>query len=171
MQNELLTWAGLDPLIDHLIGQIDREIDMILMLNPGGIVVGGILVDALKVQDAHIAKIDCCRELGREDRKHDPKYAPWPKIGTFPRDEDLNGKTVLIVAAAWGTGRCISAVRGRVVGAGGEAFTAVLHYDPGRSIFTDAKPDYYAAVTSNWIVYPWEGARGTRLVLANPALS
>ena len=46
MQRELLPWTEIDPLIDHLVSQIDREIDVLLTLNPGGIVPGGILAEA-----------------------------------------------------------------------------------------------------------------------------
>jgi hypothetical protein len=37
----------------------------------------------------------------------------------------------------------------------------VLHYKPGESLFKTRKPDYYAAVTDAFIVYPWETKRST----------
>jgi hypothetical protein len=36
----------------------------------------------------------------------------------------------------------------------------VLHYNPYRNLFGNAKPDYYAAVTDAFIIYPWENPRG-----------
>ena len=165
MQNEILPWTEIDPLVDHLIAQIDREIQCILMLNPGGIIPGGMLAEALGVNDLRIAEIECRKEFGLERQKIDPKLAAWPKIGAFPDDGTLEGKTVLVVSNAWGTGRCVSAVRSRAAGAGGDVYTAVFHFDARRNLFPDLKPDFYAAVTSNWIVYPWEGARGKRFVL------
>jgi hypothetical protein len=36
----------------------------------------------------------------------------------------------------------------------------VLHYRPGSSLFKQAGPTYYAAITDALIVYPWEVGRG-----------
>jgi len=36
----------------------------------------------------------------------------------------------------------------------------VLHHKPAESMFRDAAPDYYAAVTDAWVIYPWEIDRG-----------
>ena len=44
--------------------------------------------------------------------------------------------------------------------AGGRAEAAVLHYKPTSSLFRGAGPDYYAAVTDHFVVYPWEVQRG-----------
>jgi hypothetical protein len=33
-------------------------------------------------------------------------------------------------------------------------------------MFRDAAPDYYAAVTDAWILYPWEIERGTHRELS-----
>jgi len=53
-------------------------------------------------------------------------------------------------------------VRERLVGARAEAFNCVLHFNPYRSLFKKHKPDFYAAVTDAYIVYPWEIDRGLR---------
>ena len=36
----------------------------------------------------------------------------------------------------------------------------MLHYKPGSSLFREAGPNYYAAITDRFIVYPWEVQRG-----------
>jgi hypothetical protein len=41
-------------------------------------------------------------------------------------------------------------------------FTCVLHFNPHRSLFSKAEPDFYAAVTDAFIVYPWEVDRGLK---------
>jgi hypothetical protein len=41
----------------------------------------------------------------------------------------------------------------------------VLHFNPYRNLFGHVRPDYYAAVTDAFIVYPWEVDRGTDQVL------
>ncbi|MBZ0278196.1 MAG: phosphoribosyltransferase, partial [Anaerolineae bacterium] len=55
-----------------------------------------------------------------------------------------------------------TAVRGRTQAAGATPFTCVLHYNPYRSLFSKAEPDFYAAITDAFIVYPWEIDRGLR---------
>jgi hypothetical protein len=52
------------------------------------------------------------------------------------------------------------------VAAGGFPSTCVLHFNPYRSLFSNARPNYYAAITDAHIIYPWEAKRGgDRLVL------
>jgi hypothetical protein len=42
----------------------------------------------------------------------------------------------------------------------------VLHFNPHRSLFGTVRPDYYAAITDAFILYPWEIDRGVdKLIL------
>jgi hypothetical protein len=45
----------------------------------------------------------------------------------------------------------------------------VLHFNPYRSLFSQAKPDFYGAVTDAYIIYPWETGRGMDQILARPS--
>jgi hypothetical protein len=75
----------------------------------------------------------------------------------------------LVVDDVWGSGRTITAVKNRVSAAGGNPSTCVLHFNPYRSLFTKAEPDYYAAITDAYIIYPWEVDRGPdRILLDTP---
>ncbi|MCL4824836.1 MAG: hypothetical protein KJZ57_11540 [Anaerolineales bacterium] len=65
----------------------------------------------------------------------------------------------------WGSGRTMAAVKNRVSAAGGFPETCVLHFNPYRNLFGGARPDYYAAVTDAFIIYPWEIQRGGDEVL------
>ena len=89
----------------------------------------------------------------------------WPEFIQFPADDKLRGRPTLIVDDVWGSGRTITAVKNRVSAAGGFPETCVLHYNPYRSLFGSVRPDYYAAVTDAFIVYPWEVDRGADQVL------
>jgi hypothetical protein len=40
-----------------------------------------------------------------------------------------------------------------------------MHFNPNRSLFGNLRPDYYAAVTDAFIIYPWEAKPGLDLVL------
>jgi hypothetical protein len=53
------------------------------------------------------------------------------------------------------------------VAAGGYPYSCVFHFNPYRSLFSDAKPNYYAAITDAYIIYPWEIDRGVDRVLLN----
>jgi hypoxanthine phosphoribosyltransferase len=86
----------------------------------------------------------------------------WPSFLQFPARELLERRRTLIVDDVWGSGRTSTAVKGRVESSGGEPFTCVLHFNPYRSLFNKAKPDFYGAVTDAYIVYPWEVDKGTR---------
>jgi hypoxanthine phosphoribosyltransferase len=66
----------------------------------------------------------------------------------------------LIVDDVWGSGRTITTVKNRVSAAGGLPSTCVLHFNPNRNLFGTARPDYYAAITDAYIIYPWEIDRG-----------
>ena len=74
----------------------------------------------------------------------------------FPADPLLNERRVLIVDDVWDSGRTIMAVRERVLDAGGYPETAVLHYKPRRTAYSDVRPTYYVDETDAWIVYPWD---------------
>jgi hypoxanthine phosphoribosyltransferase len=98
------------------------------------------------------------------------KLLAWPTFLQFPEDDLLRERRVLVVDDVWGSGRTINSVRGRVEAAGGRPEVAVLHYKPGDSLFS-TKPEYYAAVTDAYVVYPWERGRGAQgLRMFEPSL-
>jgi hypoxanthine phosphoribosyltransferase len=167
-RRELLTWQEVDRLIDHLVPQFRTEFDAMVMISRGGVVPGGILAEALGVQDLLIASVDFPYEAERERAK----LLAWPKFIQFPGEDQVSGRRVLVVDDVWGSGRTITAVKSRVAAGGANAFACVLHYNPYRSLFSQAQPDYYAAVTDAHIVYPWEVRRGgDRVLLDEPQRS
>lgn len=160
-RRELISWEEVDRLVEHLIPQFETEFDAMVIVTRGGIVPGGMLCEALNVTDVLTAAVDFPFEVEREAAK---LYA-WPAFIQFPEDSQLRARQVLVVDDVWGSGRTITAVKNRVSAAGGIPSTCVLHFNPHRSLFTEAKPDYYAAVTDAYIVYPWEVDRGPDKVL------
>lgn len=164
LRHEILTWRDIDKLIDHLIPQFDYEFDGMLMVTRGGIIPGGLLAEALGITHVLTAAVDFPAEVERDASK---LYA-WPEFIQFPSDYLLEGRRILIVDDVWGSGRTITAVRNRVGSAGGVPFTCVLHFNPNRNLFGTARPEYYAAVTDAYIVYPWEIDRGADQILKSP---
>ena len=151
MREEVVTWNDLEKLVDHLIPQLHGSYDSLLLITRGGIVPGGMISETLDLKSVLTAAV--------RFPDIEQKLLAWPNFLQFPDDDLLNGQRVLIVDDVWGSGRTINSVRGRVEAAGGRPEVAVLHYKPSQSLFS-TKPEYYAAVTDAFVIYPWEKRRG-----------
>jgi uncharacterized protein len=149
---EFLTWQEVDKLIDYLLPQLRGPYDALMMITRGGIVPGGLIAEALDIKTILTAGVEF-PGVG-EGR------LSWPSFLQFPEDALLRERRVLIVDDIWSHGRTITSVKGRVHAANGRPEAAVLHYKPGASLFREAGPDFYAAVTDRFIIYPWEVQRG-----------
>ena len=160
-RRELLTWQDIDRLIDHLVPQFDQEFDAMVIITRGGIIPGGLLAEALGLTHILTAAVDFPAQMQMEQAK----LMAWPQFIQFPEDRLLRGRRTLVVDDVWGSGRTITAVKIRVSSAGGFPHTCVLHFNPYRNLFGTVRPDYYAAITDAFIVYPWEIRRGTENIL------
>ena len=153
---EFLTWQEVDKLIDHLVPQLTGHYDGLLMITRGGIVPGGLLAEALDIRFILTAAVEFATTS-------EPRLA-WPNFLQFPEDALLVEKRILVVDDIWENGRTITTVTGRIQAAGGRPETAVLHFKPGNSLFRESGPNYYAAITDRFVVYPWETERGRDLL-------
>lgn len=160
-RREILTWEDVTKLIDHLVPQLDHEFEAMVMITRGGIIPGGLLAEAMRLTHVLTAAVDFPAEI---ERQRNGLFA-WPRFIQFPSDEALRGRYTLVVDDVWGSGRTITAVKNRVSAAGGLPYTCVLHFNPYRNLFGTVRPDYYAAITDAYIVYPWEIERGPDRVL------
>ncbi|MBI2759776.1 MAG: phosphoribosyltransferase [Chloroflexi bacterium] len=158
-RREMITWDEVDRLIDYLLPQFRREFTAMVMITRGGIVPGGMLAEAMNITHILTAAVNFPAQLEKST------LMAWPEFLQFPSDDLLRGRPTLIVDDVWGSGRTIIAVKNRVSAAGGFPETCVLHFNPHRNKFSNVKPDYYAAVTDAYIVYPWEIDRGTDQIL------
>ena len=145
---EILSWNDVERLIDELLPQLQGHFDALLMVTRGGIVPGGIVAEALDIRYVMTAAVHFVSSV--------EKRLTWPTFLQFPVDALLRDRRVLIMDDIWSNGRTIMTVSGRVRSAGGRPEMAVLHYKPAESLFPEDRPDYFAAVTDRWIVYPWE---------------
>ncbi len=157
VRTEILTWTDVDRLIDVLLPQLRAvgPFDAIVLITRGGIIPGGLLAEALNIKHLLIAAVD----FPSTERAG---LMAWPAFLQFPSASLLEGRRTIIVDDVWGSGRTSTAVRGRADSAGATPFTCVLHFNPYRSLFSKARPDFYAATTDAYIVYPWEVDRGTK---------
>ena len=160
-RREVITWDEVDRLIDTLLPQFHREFTAMVMITRGGIIPGGMLAEAMNITHILTAAVDFPAQLESQRSS----LMMWPEFIQFPADDKLRGYPTLIVDDVWGSGRTITAVKNRVSAAGGFAETCVLHFNPYRNLFGSARPDYYAAVTDGYIVYPWEVNRDTDQVM------
>ncbi len=156
LHSRVLSWQDVDRLVDSLLPRFEHEFTAMLMITRGGIIPGGLLAEAMNLTHILTAAVDFPAEMSRGDR-----LKAWPQFLQFPEDFLLRGHKVLIVDDVWGSGRTITAVRQRVLAA--EALTAqtcVLHFNPYRTLFGKVRPDYYADVADEYVIYPWEIDRG-----------
>ncbi|MDH3942468.1 MAG: phosphoribosyltransferase [Anaerolineae bacterium] len=162
MRRELVSWEEADRLIDHLMSQFEHDFDAMVVITRGGIIPGGMLAEAMDVKHILTAAVDFpAKELESEK----DKLLAWPQFIQFPDDEVLGARRVLVVDDVWGSGRTSTAVKNRVSAGGGIPFTCVMHFNPQRNLFGNHRPDYFAASTDAYIIYPWETDRGTDRVL------
>jgi hypothetical protein len=147
-----LSWADVDDLMGSLISRLQGyNYDVVIAITRGGIIPGGIIAEQLRIQQVLVASVDFY-----EDESH---QLDWPVFMQFPADSFLRGKQILIVDDVWYRGNEVLSVTDRVKQAGGNPISAVLHYKPQFSAFEDKSPNFYAAQTDDWIIYPWEADR------------
>jgi len=166
IRRELITWEDVDRLIDYLLPQFEGDFDSMLLITRGGIIPGGLLAEAMHIAHILTAAVDFPAEMERERTG----LFAWPRFIQFPDDELVRGRRCLVVDDVWGSGRTITAVKNRISAAGGFSWTCVLHFNPHRSLFGSLRPDYYAATTDAYIVYPWEIDRGPEKELRSHGL-
>ncbi len=152
LRRELVSWEEVQRLVDLLIQQFEYEFKAMLVITRGGIIPGGMLAERMGLHDILTAAVNFPAML---ENPRDNMLV-WPQFLQFPENDLLSGRRVLVVDDVWGSGRTSTAVRSKVSAAGGMPFTSVLHFNPHRNLFGNARPDYFAASTDAFIVYPWE---------------
>jgi uncharacterized protein len=157
MNKVYLSWANVDTMISsNLAPRLQgQHFDIILAITRGGIVPGGMIAELLNIQQILVASVDFYKDTAHN--------LDWPIFMQFPSDSLLRGQEVLIVDDVWYRGREIISVTERVEMANGYPTSAVLHYKPKFSQFKDRTPNFYAATTDDWVIYPWEVDRSRLL--------
>ncbi len=150
-RKEIISWREVSKLIGILTDQLETEFDQLIMVSPGGVIPGGMLAAAAGIEELLLAQVAFPPDPDEEKSK----LFSWPTFLQFPEHELIDEKNILVVNNAWGSGRSTRAVQKRVDSAGGIAYTSVLHFNPYRNLLK-CEPDYYAAITDAFIIYPWE---------------
>jgi hypoxanthine phosphoribosyltransferase len=155
MQTKLFpSWDEIEVLADRLAQQLADHYDVVLVVTRAGVFPASFLAERLGLRNITATSVVFYTEVG--------ETLPEPQFLNFPDGEALRAKSVLIVDEVWDTGQTIAAVRQRVRNAGGRPTVAVLHYKPTHSVVDD-EPDFWAAETDQWVVYPWDPDRRAML--------
>lgn len=162
IRHEVLSWSDVDKLLDSLVPRLRTAgyFEVLLIVTRGGIIPGGLIAEALDINYTLIAAVKFPLDI--EERA---KLAVVPTFLQFPEDALIRERRVLIVDDVWGSGRTSTSVKNRCLAAGSMPMTCVLHFNPYRSLFSRAEPDFYGAVTDAHVVYPWEIDRGQENIL------
>ena len=147
-----VTWDDLDALVAALAERLAAgpEPDVVLAISRGGLVPAGMLGYRLGWRDMLLAAV-----VAYDDEHGFRGKADFLQ---FPSDDQIAGKTVLVIDEVWDSGTTIAAVSRRIRDAGGKPVTAVLHYKPGRSR-VDIEPDHYIVETNDWVLYPFKAGK------------
>lgn len=144
-----VSWSDVEALSERLADATRGErFDAILGLLRGGLVPACLLSQRLGIRPVLAAAVS----------SYSGRSRGLLTFSQFPHSRSLREKRVLVVDDIWDSGRTAMAVRERLRRSGIASAVAVLHYKPESSHFPDQRPDYFAATTSEWIVYPWEAA-------------
>jgi hypoxanthine phosphoribosyltransferase len=157
IRHEVLSWSDVDKLLDSLVPRLRTAgyFDALLIVTRGGIIPGGLIAEALDINYTLIAAVRFPLDI--EERA---QLAVVPTFLQFPEDALIRERRVLIVDDVWGSGRTSTSVKNRCLAAGSTPWTCVMHFNPYRSLFSRAEPDFYGAITDSHVVYPWEIDRG-----------
>ena len=142
-----LSWDDIQLLAEEVAARI-RESgytpDLIVAVSRGGFDHARILCDQLEVR--RLASLQIEYYSGVNETNETPKII-------YPLNADVSGKNVLVVDDVSDTGTSLRLAKVHVESMrASQVRVATLHVKP----WTTLKPDYYAAETDAWIVYPWD---------------
>jgi hypoxanthine phosphoribosyltransferase len=152
VKKRYLSWEEIQGLVDALIREhLAGHYDAMLVITRGGMVPGCLISEKIDLRNILVAAVVYYTGIDHTLEK--------PIFLQFPSDTLLDGKHILVVDDVWDSGRTIVAVRERLNVVNCTYQVAVLHYKPARSRYRDDRPDFFAEITEDWLVYPWDRER------------
>ncbi|MEB3760375.1 MAG: hypothetical protein GSR81_05955 [Desulfurococcales archaeon] len=152
---EQISWEKIDLYTRKIAEKIRNsgyQPDVIVGILRGGLVPARLLADELGVDDIGVMEIKLYKTIGLRGER---PYLRQPLV------LDITEKKVLLVDDISDTGLTLQLAM-EAVGfhMPKEVKTVTLYIKP----WTNLVPDYYAEVTENWIVFPWERNEYRRLI-------
>jgi hypoxanthine phosphoribosyltransferase len=152
---KVLTWDDITSAVSRVVEAITGsgyEVEVVVGILRGGVVPAVLIADRLGVKDIGTMDIKFYEAPGVTGKE---PYLRQPLTLT------IRGRSVLVVDDISDTGLTLQAVLDIVRHyAPRSVRTATLYVKP----WTKLVPDYYAVVTEDWIVFPWDFWEHRRLV-------
>jgi len=150
-----LTWGDITSAVSHVVDTITSsgyEVEVVVGILRGGVIPAVLIADKLDVKDVGTMDIKFYQAPGVTGKE---PYLRQPL--TLP----IHGRSVLVVDDISDTGLTLKVALDVVRHhAPRSVRTATLYVKP----WTKLVPDYYAVVTEEWIVFPWDLWEHRRLV-------
>jgi hypothetical protein len=149
-------WDEIYAMLLELALKIRRsgfKADLIVGVSRGGWAPARILSDLLENTRTANIKIEFYTGLA--------KTANRP-IVTQPISDVIASKNALVVDDVSDTGESLKVALEHLLKMGAASVKTVTIYYKPRSIF---RPDYFASLTSDWVIFPWERLEATKLLL------
>ena len=127
--------------------------DLIVGVSRGGWTPARILSDLLENTRTANIKIEFYTGLGKTGSK---------PIVTQPISDVIAKKNALVVDDVSDTGESLKVALEHLLEMGAASVKTVTIYYKPHSVF---KPDYFAQLTGDWIIFPWERLEATKLLL------
>ncbi len=145
-EREILTWDLFGEASRWLAQEVadDYDVDMILAIARGGLLIGGALGYALAVKNVYSMNVEFY--TGVDERLEVPRILP-----PAPDFVDLQDARILIADDVADTGHTLRSVQEFCAGKVGEVRTAVVYEKPHSLV----KCDYVWRRTDKWINFPW----------------
>lgn len=151
LERVYVTWSDVERLVGTLLRALPGDYDNLLVITRGGMVPACLISERTGIRNILCAAVVLYDDVDRTLAE--------PAFVQFPEDRHVRGRRILVVDDVWDSGSTVVAVRERLRKAGADADVCVLHFKPGRNKFPGDGPDFYAAATDAWIVYPWDPRR------------
>ena len=146
-QLHYVSWEDVERASDAVASMIDSDgwrPDVVVGILRGGIVPARLIADRLGVEDLAVVEVKLYRGVGVRREK---PYIRQPLV------VDVLDKKVLVVDDVSDTGLTLQVAVNAISMHGPTSIrTAALYVKP----WTKFVPDYYAAQTDKWVVFPWE---------------
>jgi hypoxanthine phosphoribosyltransferase len=129
-----------------------QRYDTIVGVSRGGLVLTRLMSDLLDINSVLIVKCEYYSDVGKRLKR--------PKI-TQKLQGDIRGKNVVIVDDVADTGESLKEIKNYLQAKKPRRLAvATLYFKPWSTL----KPDYFAAETDAWIIFPWERYEAIKLL-------
>jgi hypoxanthine phosphoribosyltransferase len=149
------SWEDIQLLSEKVAEKIEQDgfnPDLIVAVSRGGFDPARILCDQLGINKLASFQIEYYSDVNL--RKNKPKII-------YPLNANVKNLNVLVVDDVSDSGNSLKAAKDHVMEKGAaKVLVATLHVKPWTSFI----PDYHAASTDAWIVYPWEPIESMLLI-------